>query len=124
MRGLLIHYSDARAEPGRHIGYFPRRTSYRAWMAKKAAGPDEPTWPGVKAAAWSKWISPYLRSRFRITDASKALHSFRHTFKRMARDAGFYEELHDAITGHANKGSVGRDYGVGYSIKPLAKAIA
>jgi hypothetical protein len=42
----------------------------------------------------------------------------------MTRDAGLYEELHDAITGHANKGSVGRDYGRGFSIKPLAKAMA
>jgi hypothetical protein len=42
----------------------------------------------------------------------------------MTRDAGLYEELHDAITGHANKGSVGRDYGQGFSIKPLAKAMA
>lgn len=46
------------------------------------------------------------------------------TFKRMTRDAGLYEELHDVITGHANKGSVGRDYGRGFSIKPLAKAMA
>jgi hypothetical protein len=42
----------------------------------------------------------------------------------LKRDAGLYEELHDAITGHANKGSVGRDYGRGFSIKPLAKTMA
>jgi hypothetical protein len=51
-------------------------------------------------------------------------HSFRHTFKRMTRDAGLYEQLHDAIAGHSNNGSVGRDYGRGFSIKPLAKAMA
>lgn len=81
-------------------------------------------WPGVKASAWSKWINSYLRSKCGIPDSTKVFHSFRHTFKRMTRDAGLYEELHDAITGHSNKDSVGRDYGRGFSIKPLAKAIA
>jgi hypothetical protein len=51
-------------------------------------------------------------------------HSFRGTFKRMTRDAGLYEELHEAIKGHSNQGRVGRDYGRGFSIKPLAKAMA
>jgi integrase len=81
-------------------------------------------WPGLKAAAWSKWINGYFGSKCGITETTKVFHSFRHTFKRMTRDAGLYEELHDAITGHANKDSVGRDYGRGFSIKPLAKAMA
>jgi hypothetical protein len=42
----------------------------------------------------------------------------------MTRDAGLYEELHDAITVHAKKDSVGRDYGRGFSIKPLARVMA
>jgi integrase len=97
---------------------------YCAWLVQKGHRADDPMWPGVKAAAWSKWINPYLRSHCGIMDESKVFHSFRHTFKRMTRDAGLYEELHDAITGHANKGSVGREYGRGFSIKPLAKAMA
>jgi integrase len=97
---------------------------YRAWLLQKGGRPDGPMWPGVKASAWSKWINGYLRDKCGITDSTKVFHSFRHTFKRMTRDAGLYEELHDAITGHANKGSVGRDYGRGFSIKPLAKAMA
>lgn len=97
---------------------------YRAWLVERGSRPESPLWPGVKAAAWSKWINAYLSDKCGITETTKVFHSFRHTFKRMTRDAGLYEELHDAITGHANKDSVGRDYGKGFSIKPLAKAMA
>jgi hypothetical protein len=65
-----------------------------------------------------------MRDECGIEDESKVFHSFRHTFKRMTRDAGISEEMHDALTGHANKGSVGRGYGAGFSIKPLADAVA
>jgi hypothetical protein len=97
---------------------------YRAWLVDQGSRPSDPLWPGLKASSWSKWINGYLGSKCGITEATKVFHSFRHTFKRMTRDAGLYEELHDAITGHANKDSVGRDYGKGFSIKPLAKAMA
>jgi hypothetical protein len=53
----------------------------------------------------------------------RVLDSFRHTFKRMTRDAGLSEELHDMLTGHAGNGSVGRTYGRGMSLKPLVRAI-
>jgi hypothetical protein len=49
-------------------------------------------------------------------------HSFRHTFKRMCRDAGIGEELHDALTGHSG-GGVGRSYGGGFGLKALAEAM-
>ena len=97
---------------------------YRAWLIEQGSRPVDPLWPGVKALAWSKWINGYLGSKCGITESTKVFHSFRHDLKRMTRDAGLYEELHDAITRHANKGSVGRDYGKGFSIKPLAKAMA
>ena len=51
-----------------------------------------------------------------ITDPRLVFHSWRHTFKTMAR-AVMTEELHDAITGHSS-GSVGRGYGV-YSMSVL-----
>ena len=97
---------------------------YRAWLVEQGSRPEDPLWPDLKASSWSKWINGYLRDHCGIVESTKVFHSFRHTFKRMTRDAGLYEELHDAITGHANKDSVGRDYGRGFSIKPLAKAIA
>jgi integrase len=91
---------------------------------------DRPLWPDVKAngsrqrsSAWSKWFGRYLRERCGITDANKVFHSFRHTFKRMCRDVGLSEEVHDALTGHAGNGGVGRTYGKGFSIAPLIDAM-
>ncbi len=75
------------------------------------------------SAPWSKWFGRYLRKEAGITDRRKVFHSFRHTFKRMARDAGVPEEFHDAITGHAGSGSVGQSYGRGVSLKPLLEAM-
>ena len=82
-----------------------------------AAGGD--LWPdivsdreGWRAGPWSTWFSRYLRLTAKVTDPNKVFHSFRHTFKRMCRDGGLTEELHDALTGHSG-GGVGRSYGGG-----------
>ncbi|KYK46334.1 hypothetical protein A1D31_32745 [Bradyrhizobium liaoningense] len=103
---------------------------YRETLLRGGASLESPLWPGVKAegqrtrsSAWSKWFGRYLRSTCSVTDAAKVFHSFRHTFKRMTRDAGISEEMHDALTGHSG-GGVGRSYGKGFSINPLAKAMA
>ena len=103
---------------------------YRQALLKAGADPESPLWPAVKAegqrtrsSAWSKWFGRYLRTTCGVTDSSKVFHSFRHTFKRMTRDASLSEEMHDALTGHANSRSVGRGYGRGFSLKPLASAI-
>ena len=86
-------------------------------------------WPDIKSDAegrragpWSKWFNRYLRINAKVLDPSKVFHSFRHTFKRMCRDAGIGEELHDALTGHSG-GGVGRSYGGGFGLKALAEAI-
>ncbi len=50
-------------------------------------------------------------------------HSFRHTFKRLGRNAGLTEEIHDALTGHVGSGSVGRDYGDGFGLPALGDAV-
>ena len=91
---------------------------------------EDPLWPDVKSsaglprsAAWSKWFGRYLRNTVGIKSPGKVFHSFRHTFKRMTRDAGLHEELHDALTGHAGGGSVGRRYGNGFSLASLADAM-
>lgn len=103
---------------------------YRESLLKDGAGSESPLWPAVAAegertrsSAWSKWFGRYLRSICGVGDTSKVFHSFRHTFKRMTRDAGLSEEMHDALTGHANSNSVGRSYGRGFSLKPLARAM-
>ena len=102
---------------------------YRETLLKKGASLESPLWPEVDAegertrsSAWSKWFGRYLRSTCGVADTTKVFHSFRHTFKRMTRDAGIPEEMHDALTGHSG-GGVGRSYGKGFSLKPLAKAI-
>lgn len=58
-----------------------------------------------------------------VTEANQAVRYFKELYGDM-RLAEITRRVHDAITGHANKGSVGRDYGRGFSIKPLAKAMA
>lgn len=103
---------------------------YRQSLLKAGHKLDDPLWPAVvaegqrtRSSAWSKWFGRYLRSTCGVADTAKVFHSFRHTFKRMTRDAGLSEEMHDALTGHANSGSVGRSYGRGFSLRPLAKAM-
>lgn len=57
-----------------------------------------------------------------LTDPAARFHSFRHLFKDRARAARLPEEVHDALTGHANR-SVGREYGEGIPITVLKEAI-
>jgi integrase len=111
---------------------------YRQSIIERARGdtgrPD--LWPGLvadtegrRAGSWSKWFNRYLRDAAKVTDASKVFHSFRHTMKRLARDAGLTEETHDALTGHSG-GGVGRSYGKGrdhsggFGLTALAEAMS
>lgn len=104
---------------------------YRQSLVDRGAVLNGPLWPDLKAAEgrpvsaqWSKWFGRFLRGKVGITDRRKVFHSFRHSFKRMARDAGIPEEIHDAITGHAGGGGVGKSYGRGVSLRPLTEAMA
>ncbi len=103
---------------------------YRRSLVEAGAGESAPLWPHVQSEAdgqlgapWSKWFNRHLRDKAGVEDRAKVFHSFRHTFKRMARDAHLPEEVHDALTGHAG-GGVGRSYGKGFGLKTLAEAIA
>lgn len=97
---------------------------YRQSLIDAGANGEGPLWPSVPLSArWSKWFGRYVRKIVGITDRAKVFHSFRHTFKRMTRDAGLPEEMHDALTGHAGRGGVGRSYGKGYSLAPLIAAM-
>ena len=106
--------------------------SYRqSLLAKKPRDGDEASlWPDIKSAdpfyrstAWSKWFGRFLRIEARVTDRNLVFHSFRHSFKRMARDSGVLEETHDALTGHVGGGGVGRGYGGGFGLKALSDAM-
>jgi integrase len=101
-----------------------------ALLARKGVTADSSLWPEVDSAdekyrstAWSKWFNRYLRDTIGVTDKAIVFHSFRHTFKRLARDTGLSEELHDALTGHAGNGGVGRGYGAGFGLRALAEGI-
>jgi integrase len=103
---------------------------YRQSLIDRGASPRDTLWPRIKSAegrpqsaSWSKWFGRELRGEIGITDRRKVFHSFRHTFKRSARDAGIPEEMHDAITGHTGGGGIGKTYGSGVSLKPLLEAM-
>ena len=102
---------------------------YRQSLIDQSGTASGDLWPDIKSDAegrragpWSKWFNRYLRVTAKIEEPSKVFHSFRHTFKRVCRDAGIGEELHDALTGHSG-GGVGRSYGGGFGLKALAEAI-
>lgn len=104
---------------------------YRQFRLEGKRKETESLWPDLQSAneayrstGWSKWFNRHLRTKAKVTDPSIVFHSFRHSFKRMARDAGLTEELHDALTGHAGSGGVGRGYGGGFGLKALGEAMA
>lgn len=62
-----------------------------------------------------------------MTDPTKTFHSFRHTFKRVLRNAGVDKLLIDALQGHT-EGDVSSQYGkdelgIGYGLPILKEAI-
>jgi integrase len=61
-------------------------------------------------AAWSKWFGRYLRAQG-VSDTAKVFHSFRHGFKDALRRGGVNQEIHDALTGHAQASTVSGGYG-------------
>ena len=65
-------------------------------------------------------LNRIIRGQF--DDVEVTLHSLRHTFKDLARDAGISEEIHKFITGHS-AGDVSGKYGIGPSLKTRYDAI-
>jgi integrase len=106
VRGGFLAFVEEQRDAG-HERLFPelRATSY-----------------GSLTAAWSKYWGRHSRE-LGLTDKRKTFHSFRHAFKDACRRAGLSEEIHDALTGHAN-GGVGRAYGLGVPLERLAEAVS
>ncbi len=104
---------------------------YREAVSKRSGGEGtKPLWPdittdsaGRRAGLWSKWFNRYLRTKAGITDSRKVFHSFRHSFKRSARDTKVSEEMHDAVTGHSSA-SVSGSYGQGFGLAAMLEALA
>lgn len=100
-------------------------------LINRFAGLDGKIFPLLKSAgdrqltaSWSQWFGRYLRQEVGITDKRKTFHSFRHTFKDVCREHSVSKELHDKLTGHANR-DVGDGYGSGlYPFRPLQNAVA
>jgi integrase len=81
---------------------------------------------GVKA--YSKWFGRYLRAQG-VSDTAKVFHSFRHGFKDALRQGKVNQEIHDALTGHAQASTVSGGYGAKemlarFGVKVLKSAVA
>ena len=77
---------------------------------------------GLSATEIGHQILPVLRSI--VPHPNKSIRSFRKTFKRMCRDAGVGEEVHDAITGHRQTAGASRaNYG-GMGVPVMFEAIS
>jgi integrase len=93
-------------------------------------------WPHLKTASdamasselLGKWFNRFLRESLKLP-TSVVFHSFRHTFKDMCRNALIPRDVHHALTGHADdrdgkdEGSVGDQYGVGFSLETKAAQV-
>lgn len=78
---------------------------------------------GKLGSKWGEWWSSYMRGTIGITDKRKVFHSFRHTFKDMARHCGLPEGVARQIMGHSGE-DVADDYGNGYSLFQLVEGMA
>lgn len=71
----------------------------------------KPNRDGFYGANFGKHWGTYLRESLKLNSPASPSHGFRHTFKTLCRSVGMPEDVSDAITGHAGKGGVARDYG-------------
>lgn len=72
---------------------------------------------------WSKWFGRYIRKTCMMTDRRVVFHSFRHSFKDLARACMLDTAVHNAITGHET-GDVADKYGsLDFPLGPLVDAI-
>jgi len=77
---------------------------------------------GLSATEIGHQILPILHDI--VPHPNKNIRSFRKTFKRMCRDSGVGEEVHDAITGHRQSASASRaNYG-GMGVPVMFEAIS
>jgi integrase len=72
---------------------------------------------------WGEWWSGYMRGTLSITDKRKVFHSFRHTFKDMARHCGLPEGIARQIMGHSGEDAAD-DYGNGHALFQLVEGMA
>lgn len=83
---------------------------------------------GKRGSQFSKWWGLWAaknaeRAGEGIDHPSLTFHSFRHSFKRAARQSPVKEEVHDLLTGHKDGNSVARGYGAGVDLGVLKAAM-
>jgi integrase len=71
---------------------------------------------------WGQWFTNYKRS-CGIDDKAKVFHSFRHTWKTHAVDAGIAERICRQFQGHEGKDAADK-YGATPSMRVLVAAMA
>ncbi len=78
---------------------------------------------GKITGTWGKWfINQYLRKDCGIPrDKRWVFHSFRHTFKHLARLAGIPKEVNDAFAGHTSGDAADSYGGLSYPLAPLVE---
>ena len=77
---------------------------------------------GLSSTEIGHQILPVLHSI--VPHPNKSIRSFRKTFKRMCRDVGVGEEVHDSITGHSQSASASRKNYGGMGVPVMFEAIS
>ena len=84
---------------------------------------DYPMWKHSRAGKFQQRANAWLRS-IGITDKNITIHSWRHTWRTMARELNIPEPISRAILGHTLGSGDHRQYGAAPSLKLRAKWIA
>ena len=81
---------------------------------------------GTVSLNFSKWFRRFLKT-INLKKDGMCFHSFRHSYKRMCRDAGVPKNIYDALQGHSSgdtSDDYGKDcYGSGYPLRVLYDAV-
>lgn len=100
-------------------------------QVERLKGPDaEWLFPWLKTykagrGAWlQRFASDFLRDKVRITDPRLTLHSFRHTFRTLAREVDMPEAVSRALMGHTLGAGEHGKYGTAPSLAKRAEWIA
>jgi integrase len=123
-RVIPVHVELVRLEFLKYVEAARSQNGEKAFLFPLVA----PTQGRAGVAAWSKWFGRYLRAQG-VTDTAKVFHSFRHGFKDALRQGKVSQEVHDALTGHAQASTVSGGYGakemlVRFGVEVLRTAVA
>jgi len=110
------------------------KTGFLAWVesgeGEYVFSDLKPNASGKRGTKFGKWFARWCAANAPvkgegIDDPDKPFHSFRHTFKRCARESHreVSPEISDLITGHSEGNLVARGYGRGVDLATLKAAI-